>query len=65
MPRAWARGRVLAMTPTLTRVTLELEVDGEHIEGHVLSRDGAKEPFAGWLGLAAALEAMIEKTRRT
>lgn len=45
-----------------TRITLELEVDGDRIEGHVVCRDGSKTPFAGWLGLASALETVIVRT---
>jgi hypothetical protein len=51
------------MNPTPTRITLELELEGDRIAGHVLSGDGSKRPFAGWLGLAAALENVISDAR--
>lgn len=52
------------MTSCLTKITLELELEvhGDRIDGHVVSRDGTKEPFAGWLGLASALETIVVKT---
>ena len=58
-----AGGRILPMTITPpAHITLELEVDGDRIEGYVVCRDGSKRPFAGWLGLASALEDVIVKT---
>jgi hypothetical protein len=37
------------------RVTLELDSGSETINGQMHSEDGSTRPFAGWLGLAAAL----------
>ena len=46
------------------QITLELAVEGEHIAGSVVAHNGARVPFAGWLGLASAIETAIDVTGR-
>ncbi len=43
-----------------TQVTLRVELDsqGDSISGRVLDEDGAGRSFSGWVGLAAAIEAV-------
>jgi len=43
---------------TLT-ATLELRIDGEFISGRVIGEDGESHDFDGWLGLLAALDALV------
>ena len=51
---------MLDMTHSPTRVTLEISLDGgERIAGSVVTRDGIRHPFAGWLDLASALETAV------
>jgi hypothetical protein len=40
----------------LKRFTLELDCHADPIAGRLVDEDGEKRSFAGWLGLAAALE---------
>jgi hypothetical protein len=47
--------------PALVRVTLEVERDSDPPRGRLL-RDDAVHPFAGWLGLAVALERALDLT---
>jgi len=46
---------------TLT-VTLELRLDGEFISGRATGESGEIVEFDGWLGLLAALDALVPTT---
>jgi hypothetical protein len=43
-------------------VTLELRLDGENISGRAVGDDGEAVEFDGWLGLLAALDALVQET---
>jgi hypothetical protein len=43
-------------------VTLELRIDGEWLSGRAVGADGASVEFDGWLGLLAALDALVQAT---
>jgi hypothetical protein len=45
------------------RVTLELDSAAEPITGRMRDESGHSLPFAGWLGLAAALGSVLESTQ--
>ncbi len=40
-------------------VTVELRLTAATLTGHAVGADGAVREFAGWLGLMAALEALV------
>lgn len=42
------------------RVTLDIAV-GDPIEGRLQGEDGRARPFVGWIGLARALEEVLEQ----
>ena len=46
---------------TLT-VTLELRLDGDALSGRATGGDGESIEFGGWLGLLAALDALVPTT---
>lgn len=52
------------MHSSSAQITLELAYEGEHIAGSVVAHNGARVPFAGWLGLASAIETAIDVTQR-
>jgi hypothetical protein len=56
-PRRDARG--VTRPPHRTRLTLEIESTGGQIKGYLEDAAGRRQPFAGWLELAAALEAAL------
>jgi hypothetical protein len=41
-----------------TQLTLRVDLDADPITGSLTSSRGASRRFAGWIGLAAALEAL-------
>ena len=43
-------------------VTLELRIDGEWLSGRAVGGDGEAVEFDGWLGLLAALDALVQTT---
>ena len=43
-------------------VTLELRIDGEWLSGRAVRADGEAVEFDGWLGLLAALDALVQTT---
>jgi hypothetical protein len=47
------------MGRTTRRVILELHDDGGLPEGVAYREGGARRPFAGWLGLICALDALV------
>jgi hypothetical protein len=56
-PRRDARGVTRPLHRT--RLTLEIESTGGQIKGYLEDAAGRRQPFAGWLELAAALEAAL------
>jgi hypothetical protein len=40
-------------------ITLEVDVDGDHLTGSLRKRAGADRDFCGWVGLVAALDALL------
>jgi hypothetical protein len=40
-------------------IRLEVQVDGDDVRGHASSGDQAARPFAGWLGLIGAIDALL------
>jgi hypothetical protein len=50
--------------PRHGRIVVELELDdGDALLGTVALDDGDELPFAGWIGLFAALEGKVEDVR--
>lgn len=47
------------MDETTIRITLELTVDGESLTGRVFSGTGPAKEVDGWLGLVAAIDALV------
>jgi len=47
------------MESTQVTLMLELSRDGESLAGRVLTDAGAASDFAGWLGLVAAIDALV------
>lgn len=45
--------------PRPTRITLEFDPGADPITGSLREGKGVRRPFAGWLGLAAALETTL------
>ena len=46
-----------------TAISLELNLDGEALSGLATDGNGARREFTGWIGLIAALEALITPNR--
>jgi hypothetical protein len=40
-------------------ITLEVDVDGDHLTGRLRDRAGTDRDFSGWVGLVAALDALL------
>jgi hypothetical protein len=53
-------GRSVASTDPL-RLTIELDLAGESIQGHLESGDGSPQPFWGWLALVSAIESARDR----
>jgi hypothetical protein len=47
------------MEGTHMSITLEVDVDGDHLTGSLRDRAGADRDFCGWVGLVAALDALL------
>ena len=47
-------------TPTL-KISLELDVAEDTMTGLATDGNGGRREFSGWLGLLAAIDALIEK----
>jgi hypothetical protein len=47
------------MDDATLNVTLELRIDGDALSGRAIGEDGASIDFDGWLGLLAALDALV------
>jgi hypothetical protein len=45
-------------------LTLEIDADSDPIAGRVSERGARGQPFVGWLGLARALELVLEPAER-
>jgi len=60
-PNTWAEGaspQAEPVSPRCLRITVDVEIKGESIEGQVASPSG-QVPFSGWLGLLAELDEII------
>ena len=44
--------------PRRLQITIDLEVEGESIQGLIASPEG-RHPFSGWLGLLAELDRIV------
>lgn len=60
---AWRR-ILPGMGETTITIILELRVEGETLVGRVLDEDGGERPFDGWLGLVAAIDALVSAPDR-
>jgi hypothetical protein len=47
------------MDRTTLSINLDVELEGEHVRGRASDPRGGSLPFVGWLGLIAALDALI------
>ncbi len=45
-------------------IRVEVELDGDYLRGRASSRGASVRHFTGWLGLVAALDALINGARR-
>ena len=45
------------------RIELDVRLDGEEISGHASDGVAQRKPFLGWLGLIAALDALLAVPR--
>lgn len=55
-----ARGaKLTAMTTRHVTIGLDLDLEGDQLSGTATSGSGAQRAFAGWLGLIAALDALV------
>jgi hypothetical protein len=41
-------------------ITLEITVEDEELRGQALDDGGVVHPFAGWIGLITAIDALVE-----
>jgi hypothetical protein len=44
------------MQPAQAKVTLDIELDSEPIQGSLSDRDGARQSFSGWIQLVSLLQ---------
>jgi hypothetical protein len=51
-----------AMEQRTITIRLEVQVEGDEVRGHASSGDDAGRPFAGWLGLIGAIDALLGET---
>jgi hypothetical protein len=54
-----ARGPKLRLMQRTVSIRLEVQVEGDDLHGHASSGDTAARPFAGWLGLIGAIDALL------
>ena len=47
------------MQTNTAAISLELSVDGDSLAGRAIDEAGTEREFSGWLGLMAAIEALI------
>lgn len=47
-----------------TAISLELNLDGEALSGHASDGHGGRREFTGWIGLIAAIEALLRPDDR-
>lgn len=52
------QGRPGEVSRSRLRITIDLDVEGESIQGLIASR-GGRHPFSGWLGLLAELDRIV------
>ena len=50
------------MNETTTAISLELHLAGDCLTGHATDASGVERPFCGWLGLIAAIDALLPET---
>ena len=51
--------RLPVMEQRTVSIRLEVKVQGDEVRGHASSGDAAARPFAGWLGLIGAIDALL------
>lgn len=54
------RRKLLDMDGTTIAVELELQVGGDCLTGSVGQPDGSRRQYTGWLGLIAAITALVD-----
>jgi hypothetical protein len=59
MASAAAEPRLPFMEQRTVSIRLEVQVEGEEVRGHASSGNAAARPFAGWLGLIGAIDALL------
>ena len=47
------------MESTHLTISLEVDVRGDHLTGNLRDESGADQPFCGWVGLVAAIDALL------
>jgi hypothetical protein len=47
------------MEDTTVRVSLELRVSGDHLDGRLVTDSAPSSEFSGWVGLIAALDGLV------
>jgi hypothetical protein len=62
MARRPARSKLAFVTPREINLRLSCRVDGDEVAGHVSDGIGDGRDFSGWLGLLAAIDALLYGT---
>jgi hypothetical protein len=65
MARTAPRPTLPAMEQRTVSIRLEVQVEGDEVRGHASSGDAAARPFAGWLGLIGAIDALLGESLPT
>jgi hypothetical protein len=50
----------VGMTTRAVKITLELRLAGDELDGRASDEDGLDRPFSGWLGLLVTLDSLLE-----
>ena len=61
MRRAPAWPMLLAMESTRVHISLELDLEGDTLSGQASDGAGSERDFLGWLGLVAAIDALLPR----
>jgi hypothetical protein len=59
MPGGCSPSKLPGVTTRTVTIELELQVDGDDVQGRAIDGVGTRRDFTGWLGLIAALDALL------
>jgi len=60
MPGSPRGPSVVSMESTQVTISLDLEVAGDRLTGRATDGHGTERDFLGWLGMVAAIDALLE-----